>query len=408
MSRPIRRDAAHPLLGNPRQHRLRFVGGNDFRLYDCGKRAFPDMLETIRSATRSICLETYTLRSDRIGRAVVGALEERAACGVHVRVLFDAIGSLGFDAAAFEPLVTAGGEVLAFDPPWRDVSAVRRLRKRNHRKLLIVDDETAFTGGLNIGDEYDGFALPEEGEPVWRDTHLRVRGPVLAEYRRAFEETWEDQRDRSTSFPSDRPGKAELAKAPDEAIGPPRDDMRIRMAVIADGRRRNRRRTARTIARAIDRSQASVRLASPYFAPGTRILRALRRAARRGVRVEILTTGHIDHRILQWAHHATAHSLMDAGVRFFEFSPAMMHAKCSVFDERLAIVGSTNLDRQSLIHAHELNTVIDDEDATRRIHDLVERDLDYSHELTPTLLAHRPWWVRLRDFVAARFVAAWL
>ena len=112
------------------------------------------------------------------------------------------------------------------------------------------------------------------------------------------------------------------------------------------------------------------------------------------MRVEILTAGETDHRILRWSHHATATPLLTAGVRLFEFAPAMMHAKSSVFDERVVIVGSSNLDRQSLLHSFELNTVIDDEQTAREVHALIERDLRHSQEITLARLGRRRWWTR--------------
>lgn len=258
-------------------------------------------------------------------------------------------------------------------------------------------------GGLNLGDEYDAFASPEEGEPVWRDTHLRLSGPIVPELARSFEACW-----RRTDTGPGRVRSATVARERNEAAPRPEESGRVRAAVLADGRRRENRRTARLLANAIDASRDSVRLASPYFAPSGRIRRALRRAAARGVRVEILTAGRTDHRLLRWAHHGTAMPLLAAGLRLFEFTPAMMHAKCSVFDERVAIVGSSNLDRQSLLHSFELNALIDDEEAARTVHALIGHDLRLSNEITLANLKQRPWWRRVRDLAAARWVAALL
>ncbi|MCR9094372.1 MAG: phospholipase D-like domain-containing protein [bacterium] len=387
------------------RRRLHFVAGNALEFYDCGKRAFPAMLSALTGATRSISLEIYTLRSDRIGSQVIDILEERARAGVHVRLVYDAIGSIGLGSRRIASLLESGVEVGSFNPPWRGLSALRAVRRRDHRKLSIIDGEVAFLGGLNLGDEYDGFPSPDEGQPVWRDTHLRLRGPIVSELERAFEGSWR----RTTSKPDRiRAAAKTLASGRSENDVMMGSAGRARVAVVADGRRRENRRTARLLARAIDASRESIRITSPYFAPSARIRRALRRAAARGVGVEILTAGETDHRILRWAHHATATPLLEAGVRLFEFAPAMMHAKCSVFDERLAIVGSSNLDRQSLLHSFELNVVIDDEPAAREIRSLIGRDLDHSHEITIADLQRRTRWRRVRDLVAARFVAALL
>lgn len=371
---------------------LRFVGGNEVVFYDCGAAAFPAMFEAIEGAQHSVAVEVYTLRSDRIGTRMRDCLVGRAREGVRVRVLYDAVGSHETDPAYFGPLHEAGVETLPFNPVFRSGRLSRSLRRRNHRKLWIVDGATVFTGGLNLGDEYDAPAVPTDGKRGWRDTQLRLRGPLVADYERVFERSW-------------RSAQGELNLRTRSSRESPATEMPVRAALLADGSRLDKRRTGALLIGSLDAARSSARLASPYFAPSRKLLRALERAAQRGVRVEILTAGATDHPILRFSHRDTARSLLAAGVRLFEYAPAMMHAKSAVFDRRIAIVGSSNLDRQSLHHNLELNTVFDDANVAARVFSMIERDLTHATEITSEELDRRPFWQRIRDRLAAIGVA---
>ena len=171
-----------------RDRALRFTEGNRVELYDTGRAGLQAMLAAIECAEQRIHLETYILRSDQIGREFLAALTERAAEGVEVCLLYDAVGSLGLDESALEPLRAAGGEVVAFNPlfAWLRVP----VRRRDHRKILVVDGRVAFMGGLNIGDEYvSGLGPVKTGEP-WRDAHVRIEGPCVRDLEAVFLESW--------------------------------------------------------------------------------------------------------------------------------------------------------------------------------------------------------------------------
>ncbi len=388
---PRPRDVAH--------ERLRFRGGNRVDFFDSGRSAFPAMLDAIGDAERSIDLEIYTLRADGVGHRFRDALIERARRGVEVRLVYDALGSLGIEAAFLESLRSEGVLVRPFNPlsRWARLLGPRgRIdagawspRKRNHRKLLLLDQRIAFSGGLNLADEYDAPARTDGTGDAWRDTHVRVEGPLAHDYAEVFEETWR----QTDGAPGPRTGSPST-----ESNAP------VRAAVLADGRRRANRRTDHLFAELIAGARSHVRWTSPYFAPTRRVRRELERAAERGVRVEILTAGESDHALLRWSHHATVDRLLRAGVLAFEYVPAMMHAKTAVFDGRIAVVGSSNLDRQSLKHNFELNTVFDDPDVADRLDRMIESDLSHSTAITPEGLAARSLPERIRDRLAAALV----
>ncbi|MGH0036959.1 MAG: phospholipase D-like domain-containing protein [Myxococcota bacterium] len=340
------------------------------------------MLEAASGARRRIHLETYILRSDATGRRFLGVLAERASRGVEVRLLYDAFGSLGIDELALEPLRRAGADVVAFNP-------LRRLyprwapRRRDHRKILTVDGEVAFAGGLNIGDEYWG----RSGEG-WRDTQIRIEGPAVRDLDAVFLESW---------FRADGPHLAWH----DVLGSPPDESGDVRCAVVPDGPAYRRRRMRELVIAGLRAATEEVRLASPYFAPGRRVLRSLSEAADRGVGVDLVWAGRTDHPVLRRAARAFLPRLLPSGVRVFEYHAAIMHAKVALFDQRWAIVGSSNLDRQSFEHSYEVNVVLEGGDVAERIAEAFERDLALSQRVDAAALARRGLLERLLDRLSA-------
>ena len=198
-------------------------------------------------------------------------------------------------------------------------------RKRDHRKILVVDGRVAFTGGLNIGNEYYGG--PEDSRLGWRDAHALIEGPAVRDLEAVFLESW---------FRADGPGliwNDFLDRAP-----PPCGDSRC--AVLADGPVYRRRRTRALLIGALGDANATAGLTSPYFAPGRRVLEALARAGQRGVRVDLLLAGRSDHPVLRRAARAKFSGLLRAEVRVFEYERTMMHAKTAVFDDSFAVIGA--------------------------------------------------------------------
>ena len=369
-----------------RSRRLRFTEGNRVELLHTGRIGLESMLEALSGAKERIHLETYILRSDATGRRFAAALEERARNGVQVRVLYDALGSRGLDPSVFEALEAAGGEIFPFNPITRIYPRFAP-RRRDHRKILAVDGRVAFVGGLNIGDEYiEGIGPGPGGE--WRDAHVRVEGPAVRDLEAVFLESW---------FRADGPAldwSTLLAPEPPEA-GP------TRCAILADGPAYRRRRMRDLIVSALDAARGEVLLASPYFAPGVRVLDALSRASQRGVRVELLLAGHSDHPILRRAARSIVPRILRAGVRVSEYHRAMMHAKVAVFDGEWGLVGTSNLDRQSFEHSYEVNLIVEGEEAAGLLARQVRKDLADAEALDAEALARRGPIERTVDRLAA-------
>ncbi len=368
-----------------RSRALRFTEGNRVEVLADGRSGLGAMLREVEAAKSRIHLETYTLRADRIGACFLDALEERARAGVEVRVLYDALGSRGLDDAALSGLRAAGGQIIAFNPFWRLWPRFAP-RRRDHRKILVVDGAVAFTGGLNVGDEYwTGIRLGDAG---WRDTHLRIEGPAVRDLEAVFLESW---------FRADGPDIAWHALLEGERA--PRGD--VRCAVLADGPSYRRRRMRDLLLSALEEARGEVRLQSPYFAPGRRVLDSLAAASRRGVRVELLLAGHTDHPVLRRAVRSILPRLLECGVSVYEYEPAMMHAKVGLYDDAWATVGTSNLDRQSFEHSYEVNLILEGGGVPARLREQFERDRASARHVDAASLAARSLWERAVDRLAA-------
>lgn len=318
------------------------VGGNAVDLLRDGATAFPAMLEAIEGARRFVSLETYIYQPDRIGTRFRDAMAAAARRGVEVRVIFDSVGAFETTDGFWKVLRDAGGETVEFHriAHWR-----RRwpdqLNRRDHRKVLVVDGEIGFCGGINIHDQ----ALPEsEGGESWRDTHVRIVGPAVRELHRLFLRTWSYEAGR-------RPRGTHLLPQP-----APAGDLNVR--VVATHAARQRRDIHRAYLHAIRRSRRFIYLWNPYFIPDRAVRRALRNAVSRGVDVRVIVPARGDIAAVQFASRRLYAAAMRAGIRLFEWPEHVMHAKCGVIDGEWSTVGSYNLDHRSLLHNLELNVMV--------------------------------------------------
>lgn len=342
------------------------------------------MRRGIEEAQDRIHLETYILRNDTTGRSFVNILERKARDGLAVRLLYDALGSFGLDSALFTGLRRAGAEVVTFNPLRRTYPHWMP-RRRDHRKLLVVDGAVAFTGGLNIGDEYN-TGLSDDRR-AWRDTHARIRGPAVRDLEAVFLESW---------FRADGPDLpwTELT------TGAPAQCGNIRCAVVPDGPVYRRRVTRDLLLMGLRTAQSTVCLTSPYFAPDRKVLGQLVETSNRGIKVQILLAGLTDHPWLRHAARGLLPRLCAAGVEIFEYGQSMLHAKTGVFDSSWAVVGTSNLDRQSFEHSFEVNLVIEGGEIPGDLMSEFQHDLSSSSRVDTQSLADRNPFERLIDWLA--------
>jgi len=370
--------------------------GNRVLLLQDGPATYEAMLASILAARDHVNMETYILDDDEVGQRFAQALIDKQRQGVQVHLIHDSVGTLGTPKIFFQRLADSGIRVLEFNP--MNPLVARKdweLNQRDHRKLLIVDGRTAFLGGINISSVYSGGSSgqgarsrPNAG-PAWRDTDLRLEGPVVAELQKLFLATWESQKGPALApknyFPKPEKAGSEVVRAigssPDEPFS----------LIYA------------TLLSAIDSAQTSVRITNAYFAPDSQLLSALEAAVRRGVDVTMILPSQTDSWLVFHAGRAYYDQLLRAGVKIHERRGAILHSKTALVDGVWATVGSTNLDWRSFLHNHELNAVILGTVFGSQLQAMFDKDLAASDAITLEKWERRALHLRLKEL----FGRAW-
>lgn len=347
-------------LGAPVTHE------NDVELLVNGVEIFPPMLEAIGAARESIHLLTYVYWQGGIARDFARALADAVGRGVEVRLLLDAYGAAKMKPTLVDELEAAGVIVAWFHPiDWYNI---RRLNQRTHRKVLVVDGEIAFTGGVGIAEEWSGDA---GGPNEWRDDHFRVTGPAVRYLDGAFAENWLNATGEVLV------GDQERLDAP--LPGPAGD---VRALVVPTSPRGGMSPVALIYWTALTIATRSVDIATPYFAPDPALLETIMATARRGVRVRLLLPGdNNDQKIVHAVEQTYYSELIESGVEVHLFEPTMMHAKMVVVDERWSIVGSANFDNRSFELNDEIVLVCDSEPLNAALREAFEKDLSRANRL---------------------------
>lgn len=415
VSTPAERSTLERLAAEGRahlvQHHLRaltdrgdadLIRGNRTRLLVDGPATFGAMKAAIAQARGRVWLQSYIVEDSGVAAEVAQLLLERAAAGVQVALIYDAVGSLTTPLEFFDRLRAGGVAVCTFNP----LNPIRRpghwgITHRDHRKLLVVDDDVAFTGGINISRVYGSGSFARRRAPNtdpvadgWRDTQIELQGPVVPVLARVFSDTWTEQGCRGElGQPAPRRRGAEPGQRVVKVLeSDPRDtENRIYTALIS----------------AVDAARVSVRLTIAYFAPGADFVQALKDAAARGVTVELVLPGRSDVSIALHAGRSYYTELLEAGVRIHEMQHAIMHAKTAVIDGVFSTVGSSNLDWLSFVANNELNVIVLGEDFGAEMNALFERDRAESREVTLEAWRKRPLHLRLMETLG-RLVERWL
>jgi len=354
------------LLGPP------VISGNRFEMLLNGDRIFPSMLEGIRSARKTITFETFIYWSGEIGEQIAQALADKAREGVAVHVLLDWVGSSKMDKHYLNILRDAGAEVIQYHKPhW---TGLGRMNDRTHRKLLVIDGQIGFTGGVGIAPEWTGHA---QDEKHWRDTHFRVVGPVVGHMQAVFMDNWVKATGNVLHGPDYFPHMETqgdgLAHMFSSSPSGGSDDMQLMYLM------------------AITAATHSIHLASAYFVPDKLTINAIVEAAKRGVKVQIITPGkRIDTHTVREASRACWGDLLKAGVEIYEYQPTMFHCKLLVVDEYLVSVGSTNFDSRSFKLNDEANLNIYDRDFAKQQTATFADDIMKSQQVTLEAWMHRP------------------
>lgn len=350
-----------------------------------GDQIFPAMLEAIRGAQRSICLETYMYWSGEIGQQFADALIERARAGVKVHVILDWIGSRNLDFSLLERMQAAGVQVERYNPlVWY---ALTRLNHRDHRKLLIVDGRVGFTGGAGIADQWKGNARnPKE----WRDTMFKLEGPAVAQMQAAFMDNWIKTTGRVLDGDDYFPPLAPAGSYPVQVFkSSPREGTEdIRMMYLL----------------CIAAARHHIRVAASYYVPDKLTTQEFLEARKRGVEVEIIVPGaKTDAPIVKHASRGRWGRLLKAGVRIYEYQPTMFHCKQMIVDDVFVSVGSANFGNRSFRLNDEANmNVYSREFALEQIQ-IFEEDKKRCREVTYADWKRRSLYKRLMELLAAPF-----
>jgi cardiolipin synthase len=375
---------------DPGEH---FVEGNQVRLLRNGDAAFPEMLAAIASAERQILLEMYWFGSDRIGRKFATALATAAQRGVEVSIIFDAVGSVGASDEMFAELERAGAQVIEYNPiaPWKRRFRLSRLTRRDHRKILVVDGRVGFTGGINIADYWSSL---DEGGGGWRDDMVRIDGPAVAGLRDCFARVWGRLRGRKLAlvgFPAQPSGAFTTTPGGGQAV-----------RVLGQHYFRTRHEISRAYLYYLRTATRRIFIANSYFVPDGRVLRALGRAARRGIDVRIIVPGQSDVDIVRHASRAVWGRLLRAGVRIFEWDESVLHTKSAVIDSSWSTTGTFNFDYLSLQMNLEVNVSVLDARFAATLEASFLDDFERCREVIWADFRFRPLGQRILEFIAYR------
>lgn len=345
-------------------------GHDVLALFTEGDELYAAMLAAIAAAHDRVWLETFIFADDEIGGRIAEAMAAKAREGVEVRLLIDAAGSgLRFSRRLERYLLTQGVDLRWFHRwRWR---APLRYNRRDHRKLLVVDDAVAYLGGFNIHRENSRSVY---GETRWRDTHVCCSGALAVQAARLFDAFWRGNR------------RWTLPRATGTAS-----------VLMPNHTRLCRRQLRCAYAAMADEAQSTLWLTTPYFVPDHRTQAALMAAARRGRDVRVLVPCKGDVRLARWASHAGYAPLLQAGVRIFEYLPRVLHAKTAVADQAYAILGTANLDYRSVFLNYELNLITREPRLCQRLQDQFEKDLEHSVEVFASRWRARGWTEQLTE-----------
>lgn len=347
--------AISAMLGVP------FLSGHRLRLLINGSATFEAIFTAIAAAEHYVLIQFFIIRDDPLGRQLQAALLERAAAGVSVYLLYDGVGCHDLPASYADALRAGGVQVHPFATRrWRNRF---QLNFRNHRKIVVVDGAHGFVGGLNVGEEYLGKKPPLS---PWRDTHMELQGPAVAELQLAFDENWHWITGDQITLRS-----------------PPAADGQATTLIAATGPADEQETCSLYFVQLVNSARQRVWLTTPYLVPDSALVSALRLAVFRGVDVRILIPSRPDHRTVFLASTLYAHEAVRSGIRVFRYQPGFTHQKVILIDDDTAGIGSMNLDNRSLRLNFEVSALNIDVTFAREVETMLLADFAQAIEINP-------------------------
>ncbi len=363
--------------------------GNKVTLLSDGQATYATMFEAIKTAKDHINLESYIIEDDETGRKFADQLLEKQAKGIRVNIIYDSVGSMNTPTSYFQRLRDGGIQVVGFNPinPL-ETPEKWGLTHRDHRKILITDGKIAIIGGINISEVYSSSPLrrkQNEMAPIhWRDTDIQIEGPAVAEFQKLFLDTWQKQEGPELSEGNYFPDLKEEGNA--------------LVRVVGSKAGQTNRITFIMYVSAITFAEHSIHMTNSYFIPDDQILNALTDAAGRGVDVKIILPGISDSQLVLYAQRYYYSRLLKSGVKLYEHSTSLLHAKTAVIDKVWSTVGSTNMDYLSSLNNDEVNAVILSHDFAVEMEKMFVGDLADSRQIQLDEWENRPLLPRVREW----------
>jgi cardiolipin synthase len=372
------------------------TSGNRVSVLIDGPQTYAAIEPALRAARHHIHIETFIFGADEVGQRFADLLAQKRREGVEVRVLYDSVGSRDTPREFFDELRRQDIEVREFRPLNPVQTEVWDLHNRDHRKIIVVDGQVGFTGGINIDSTYSSASTSKPGPKRglvdgWRDTHVRIQGAAVRQLQALFMESWQQAGEH-------REFGGENGYFPD--IEPTGDAL---VAIVANDSETDDRSLYGTYLAAFTHSTKRLWITHAYFAPNEELLTALVDAAQRGVDVRLIVPAFSDSRIVLNATQATFTRLLKAGVHIYELKDALLHAKSVTVDGTVSIVGSANLDMRSFLHNDEVNAIVVSRDIARAMETVFMRDQRGARPVELDRWERRSVWQRTKEFFVNLF-----
>lgn len=368
---------------NQRYDSAYFTQNNSVELFTDGRDKFESLLEDIKNAKKSINIEYYIIKWDKVGVKLLKALEQKAKEGVEVRLLMDALGCRQLTKRRIAPLVDAGVKCAYFFRPKMKV-LLMKLNYRNHRKLVVIDNNIGYIGGFNIAREYLGL---KEKFGYWRDTHVRIKGGAVHDINARFILDWRFAAKENLDFSS-------------VFYEEPETGGTTGVQIVTSGPDNGRQEVKRAYMKMIVSAKKNIFLQTPYFVPDASIIESLKVAALSGIDVRVMIPCMPDHIFVYWATYSYVGELIRSGVKVYIYDNGFLHAKTLVVDGQVASVGSANFDKRSFSLNFEANAVIYDKDIARQMETAFETDMELCHRLTQELYNQRSLIIRVKESIS--------
>ena len=355
--------------------------GNQTKILNNGAATFSAIFSAIQNAKSFIHMEYYILREGELAQNLLSLLTKKVKEGVIVRIIFDGVGSWNLSHVFLENFKKAGIEIYAFMPVRFGLIA-NKVNYRNHRKIIVIDGKTGFTGGINIDDKY------QKGDPLlgaWRDTHLRICGPAVTALDLIFKKDWYFVSGQKI----DQPSPIHFSRGTG-----------IPVQIIAAGPNHDYASIRQEYFTLINTAQSYIYISTPYFIPGEAILFALKTAALSGVEVILVLPKKAEHALLKWSIRSYLEELLSAGVRVFTYHKGFLHSKVFISDDHVASIGTANVDERSFESNFEVNALLYDQAICQELKGYFFEDLSHSEELIYPQFKQRSRKERLKESAA--------